>query len=139
MWENVLDWEHLPWLHRGSFRSIHCEDAGDWGWRARVAFPPPDPSASSGAEARIELRVDRPASRYVTRTLEGAGSGGEIWTRVEPRAAHSAQGRLGRNKEHVVPLHGLPADSYLPGLERDRPLEPAACCLDNGPLNSSKV
>ena len=34
VWENVLDWEHLPWLHSGSFADIKCLDAGDWGWRA---------------------------------------------------------------------------------------------------------
>ncbi len=22
VWENVLDWEHLPWLHRSSFSDI---------------------------------------------------------------------------------------------------------------------
>ena len=40
VWENVLDWEHLPWLHAGSFRSIHCRHAGDWGWRAQVWLEP---------------------------------------------------------------------------------------------------
>ena len=35
-WENVLDWEHLPWLHRTSFAPVTREDAGAWGWRLRV-------------------------------------------------------------------------------------------------------
>jgi hypothetical protein len=35
VWENVLDWEHLPWLHSGSFSDIVCNGAGEWGWRAR--------------------------------------------------------------------------------------------------------
>ena len=24
VWENVRDWEHLPWLHASSFSSIEC-------------------------------------------------------------------------------------------------------------------
>ena len=31
--ENVLDWEHLPWLHRASFSSVELVDAGESGWR----------------------------------------------------------------------------------------------------------
>jgi len=27
VWENVFDWEHLPWLHRQDFASI---DLIDW-------------------------------------------------------------------------------------------------------------
>ena len=79
VWENVYDWEHLPWLHRESFSSIDLEDSGRWGWRARVGLPP----VESGASMRIELLVDRDAQRYVTRTVEGPGVGTEIWTHLE--------------------------------------------------------
>lgn len=79
VWENVFDWEHLPWLHRGSFCSIECEDAGDWGWRARIGLQP----AERGDEILLELCVERDASRYVSRTLEGPGSRTEIWTSLE--------------------------------------------------------
>ena len=34
MYENALDWEHLPHVHESSFKSIECLDAGPWGWRA---------------------------------------------------------------------------------------------------------
>ena len=34
MYENALDWEHLPHLHASSFSSLQCLDAGAWGWRA---------------------------------------------------------------------------------------------------------
>ena len=33
VWENVLDWEHLPWLHKTSFGYIELDEAGEWGWR----------------------------------------------------------------------------------------------------------
>lgn len=76
MFENALDWEHLPHLHRSSFSSIECLDAGDWGWRARVSA-----SAERGANASvIELRLDRDLHRWITRTLEGRGTGNEVWT-----------------------------------------------------------
>jgi len=74
-WENVLDWEHLPWLHSGSFASIAMEEAGEWGWRARV-------TPRQGSEFRLELLVEREAGRYVSRTIEGPGAGTEIWTRL---------------------------------------------------------
>ncbi len=80
VWENVRDWEHLPWLHRSSFRSIECVDSGAWGWRARVGLAP----ASTGGEILIELRIEPERLRYVTRTLEGSGRGTEIWTRLDP-------------------------------------------------------
>jgi nitrite reductase/ring-hydroxylating ferredoxin subunit len=96
VWENVLDWEHLPWLHRAAFRSIECEDAGAWGWRARVGFEPQ-------GDSRIELLVERDASRYVVRTLEGAGRGSEIWTRLDPRGHQ---------------LTGVEVEFRVPGLDR---------------------
>jgi nitrite reductase/ring-hydroxylating ferredoxin subunit len=79
VWENVRDWEHLPWLHRESFASIALEERGDWGWRARIGLH------EEGREIRLELVIDSP--RYVSRTLEGVGAGSEIWTTVEPVAA----------------------------------------------------
>ena len=70
VWENVRDWEHLPWLHHESFRSIECRDQGDWGWLARVGLHP-------AGEIELELRLDGPAGHYVARTREGPGSGTE--------------------------------------------------------------
>ena len=78
VWENVYDWEHLPWLHRESFTSIDLEESGPWGWRARVGLPP----VESGTSMQIELLVDRAEQRYVTRTVDGPGTGTEIWTRL---------------------------------------------------------
>jgi len=75
-WENVLDWEHLPHLHDSSFSSLELEDAGQWGWRARTKGVP----EATSPETLIELVVDRPNSRYVSRTLAGGLPGMEIWT-----------------------------------------------------------
>jgi nitrite reductase/ring-hydroxylating ferredoxin subunit len=86
VWENVLDWEHLPWLHRTSFSRIERVDSGAWGWRARVGLAPAEPAR----EILLELRIWRDAGRYVSRTLEGPGAGTEIWTELAPRGARTA-------------------------------------------------
>ena len=80
VWENVFDWEHLPWLHRSAFFAIEHVDSGRWGWKARIALQPEE----SRQEILLELVVDRPARRYVARTLEGGGKGTEIWTDLDP-------------------------------------------------------
>jgi nitrite reductase/ring-hydroxylating ferredoxin subunit len=80
VWENVRDWEHLPWLHRTSFASIECLDEGEWGWRARVGSRP----AATGQRFIIELMIESDAGRYVTRSLDGEAAGTEIWTRLDP-------------------------------------------------------
>lgn len=87
VWENVRDWEHLPWLHASSFSRIELEDGGSWGWRSALGVRL---SGDRIASSRLELVIDEggEGSRYVSRTLEGTGAGSEIWTRVEPRTAH---------------------------------------------------
>ncbi|MGE0682172.1 MAG: hypothetical protein AB7P69_14895, partial [Candidatus Binatia bacterium] len=40
--ENVRDWEHLPWLHRSSFRSIELLEQTSTSWRARITMPAAD-------------------------------------------------------------------------------------------------
>ena len=82
IWENVLDWEHLPWLHGESFSRIECLQAGPSGWRAKVGLAP----EKTGREILLELALERTALRYVARTLEGPGRGTEIWTRLRAAA-----------------------------------------------------
>ena len=79
MYENALDWAHLPYLHRGSFSSIDLIDAGDWGWRAALVAA----QTMHRPEAFVlELRLDRTHRRWISSTLEGPGAGSEIWTHV---------------------------------------------------------
>ncbi len=81
VWENVLDWEHLPWLHGKAFADITCQAAGPWGWRAEVVY------VGGTARSHLELLIDHANGRYVTRVLDGAGSGGEIWTTLTKETA----------------------------------------------------
>ncbi|MEQ8268906.1 MAG: Rieske 2Fe-2S domain-containing protein [Parvibaculum sp.] len=79
-WENVRDWEHLPWLHAESFSACELDEAGDWGWRAVTRGT----GRAAAQKTVIELAIDLPQSRYVSRTLEGLLPGVEIWTRLTP-------------------------------------------------------
>ena len=76
LYENAIDWEHLPYLHGSSFSRIECIEAGDWGFRARAWAQPYDERRCFS----IELRLDREIRRWITTTLDGAGAGTEIWT-----------------------------------------------------------
>jgi len=82
VWENVFDWEHLPWLHRRSFSHIELVASGSWGWRARLELQTP-----TGRGLLLELVRDGEANRYVARTLAGPGAGTEIWTELTPDGA----------------------------------------------------
>ncbi|MFP8881858.1 MAG: Rieske (2Fe-2S) protein [Myxococcota bacterium] len=79
VWENVRDWEHLPWLHNQSFRALEHLESGDWGWRVELSL-----ASSDSRTISLELIIDASQSRYVSRTIAGVGEGSEIWTTVEP-------------------------------------------------------
>src|ERR1700719_1433056 len=76
LYENAIDWEHLPYLHRSTFSRIECIEAADWGFRARTWTQPYDERRSFV----IELRLNRDLRRWITTTLDGPGTGTEIWT-----------------------------------------------------------
>jgi hypothetical protein len=80
IWENVRDWEHLPWLHRSSFTSIRLLEQAPNSWRAQITLRPAD----APREAVIEVSLDQANLRYWSRTLEGQGAGGEILTCLKP-------------------------------------------------------
>jgi hypothetical protein len=80
IWENVRDWEHLPWLHRRSFLGIRLLEQRPDGWRACVTLPP----AGASRQALVEVKMDQPNLRYWSRTLEGQGAGGEVLTYLQP-------------------------------------------------------
>lgn len=111
VWENVRDWEHLPWLHSGSFRSIECLEAGDWGWRARIG------PRGSDTEFTLELVIEPDAPRYVSRTVDGSGAGTEIWTDVQARGEKETHVRVEFWVPEVAPeradrLGGIFVDLY---------------------------
>lgn len=100
LYENAIDWEHLPYLHKTSFARIECARAGPSGFLARVWPQPYD----EGRSFVIELKLDRELHRWITSTLEGPGAGTEIWTHAF---------RLGKRRTFVV------VDFFVPGLKDD--------------------
>jgi len=86
IWENVLDWEHLPWLHRSSFGAVRLLDESPSGWRGWITTRSRRP-----IESLVAVSLDRPALRYLTRTVEGDGAGTEIWTSLEPAGARATR------------------------------------------------
>lgn len=101
LYENAIDWEHLPYLHRTSFAKIECIDAGEWGFRARVWGQP-------YRERRgfvIELKLSREYQRWITSELEGPGAGSEIWTHAFPAGERSTT---------------VLVDFFVPGVAPDR-------------------
>jgi phenylpropionate dioxygenase-like ring-hydroxylating dioxygenase large terminal subunit len=93
VWENVLDWEHLPWLHRETFAMVRPLAASGEGWRAAVELQ------GGGAPLVIEVALERSALRYHTRTLEGPGAGTDIVTTLAPEGP----GRTQVHVEFLVP------------------------------------
>jgi nitrite reductase/ring-hydroxylating ferredoxin subunit len=96
MYENALDWEHLPYVHASSFSAIRCLDAGAWGWRAEL-------TSAGGEESIIELRLDRRCHRWITRNLGGPNAGAEIWTHVFALAPVAGSERLEIVVDFFVP------------------------------------
>lgn len=77
IWENVLDWEHLPFLHSQAFTSVRMMSISPDSWRGEVGTP--------GGLAEVDVRIDRAGLRYSTRTVAGFGAGSEIVTTLFPR------------------------------------------------------
>jgi hypothetical protein len=92
--ENVLDWEHLPWLHPETFSHVRLLDRRRDGFRVE--------SALRGAPAdllQIDVRFEPGGLTYHSHTVEGRGAGTDIVTRLEVLDAHAT----GIVVEFVVP------------------------------------
>jgi nitrite reductase/ring-hydroxylating ferredoxin subunit len=89
IWENVLDWEHLPHLHAQAFTSISLVASNADGWRAEIGLP-----GMPGKGAEIDVRLDRPNLRYTSRTVAGTGEGTSIVTHLTPRGADTTSIRV---------------------------------------------
>ena len=105
MYENALDWAHLPYLHNSAFSSIEVIEAGDWGWRADLGLGQ-RPEGGAPPHITLQLTLDRAHRRWVSSTLEGPGAGSEIWTHVFEFGSRDLE---------------IQADFFIPGVaEADR-------------------
>src|SRR5437762_842061 len=80
IWENVLDWEHLPALHDTYFNHVALIDIDSSGWRVKLTKKP----GTADRRMLLELQIDRAKARYRVRILACDGMGTEIWTLLEP-------------------------------------------------------
>jgi hypothetical protein len=85
MFENALDWEHLPHLHSASFGSIRLLGADASGWRAEAALP------GDERPLVLDLRLDRAAGVWVTRTTRDDRLLSEIRTLAEATGRRSCR------------------------------------------------
>lgn len=87
IWENVLDWEHLPWLHPETFGHVRFLGTTPQGYRAETSL-----AAARAPEAFvIDVAIDRTARSYHSRTVAGPGNGTDVFTRLEPVGPHETR------------------------------------------------
>lgn len=84
MFENALDWEHLPFVHSHAFASIDLVEERESGWQARVGTP-------QGGELLIDLELDREAGIWTTNSYAGDTLVGRIITQATATGANSCR------------------------------------------------
>jgi len=99
VWENVLDWEHLPWLHRTSFGHVRLLHAARDGWRAETSL------AGGGVPFVVEVAIDRAGLRYHSRTAAGPGAGSDVVTTLAPVGEHATRIHVEFLVPGVAPEH----------------------------------
>jgi nitrite reductase/ring-hydroxylating ferredoxin subunit len=83
--ENVLDWEHLPALHSGSFTACHLIDEDSDGWRIRLV------GQNNPAPQTLKLHLASDTSFYRVITEAGPGATSEIRVAVVAEAEHTTR------------------------------------------------
>jgi phenylpropionate dioxygenase-like ring-hydroxylating dioxygenase large terminal subunit len=87
VWENVLDWEHLPWLHQATFGHVRLLERRADGWRAETSL-----RASRRPEPFVvDVAIARDTREYHSRTVAGPGAGRDVVTRVVPLGARTTR------------------------------------------------
>ncbi|NND38583.1 MAG: Rieske 2Fe-2S domain-containing protein [Pseudomonadales bacterium] len=99
MYENAIDGDHLPWLHRETFTDMTISESDNTGWRGQGYLQP----RSFTTWMELELRLDRENHRWITTTTRGLGKGSQVITHAIP---------LAENRIKVV------VDFYVPKLPK---------------------
>lgn len=75
MFENALDWAHLPYLHADTFSDLSLIDSGGHFWRARVRL-----RGFAGLSQTVRLTLDPDAGVWITTVEAGVSRGMSIHT-----------------------------------------------------------
>ena len=92
IWENVLDWEHLPALHASSFAACDLLDRSADGWRIRLR-------GHGTPDQVLRLDCDFDGGRYRVTTEAGPGATSEIRVALTKQGDHAT---------HVVVDYHIP-------------------------------
>jgi len=85
--ENVLDWEHLPWLHPETFAHVRLLERRADGIRVESSLR----GAGSGDVLQIDVEFEPGGLTYHSRTVGGRGSGTDIVTRLEAEGPNATR------------------------------------------------
>jgi Rieske [2Fe-2S] domain len=77
--ENVLDWEHLPWLHPETFAHVRLLEHRRGGFRVESVMR----GGAAGDSLDIDVTFEPGDLVYHSRTVRGRGEGTDIVTRLE--------------------------------------------------------
>ena len=84
--ENVLDWEHLPWLHPETFAHVRLLERRGDGFRVESAM-----RGTATDSLDIDVTFEPGGLAYHSRTVRGRGEGTDIVTRLERVAPHTTR------------------------------------------------
>lgn len=85
--ENVLDWEHLPWLHPETFAHVRLLERRRDGFRVESAMR----GGAAGDSLDIDVTFEPGDLAYHSRTVRGRGEGTDIVTRLERVASQTTR------------------------------------------------
>lgn len=109
MFENALDWEHLPFVHARSFASIDLIAERPDGWRAAVTM-------AGGGDLVIDLGLDRSLGRWTTDSKADGKLIGRIVTDAMATGAESCRVDIDFQLPDVPPEQRAGFERYYPAL-----------------------
>ena len=110
--ENVLDWEHLPWLHPETFSHVRLLERRADGFRVESATR----GSAAGELVEIDVAFEPGGLAYHSRTVEGRGAGTDIVTRLESQGPHATHVAVEFLVPDVVPERADRIGAFYVGL-----------------------
>jgi nitrite reductase/ring-hydroxylating ferredoxin subunit len=109
MFENALDWEHLPHVHARTFDSISLVEERESGWRANVGM-------LGGGGLLIDLELERDIGRWTTDSFAGETLIGRIVTDATATGPDSCRVDISFQLSEADPAQRKGFAAYYPAL-----------------------